>query len=83
MGEGRGGGERLDTNGGGLVQSVGYCRAHTLGVVQHLVVPEPQHAVPLAFQKLRAACFRGGRWVVLPAIDLDDQSRFMADKIGQ
>ena len=98
MGEGMGGGDRLNTSGSdrlntsgsdrsnsgaaALMQSVGDGRAHTLGIVQHLVVPEPQHAVPLGFEEARAACFRLGRGIMLPAIDLDDQSRCVADEVG-
>src|SRR5215831_17878875 len=64
MGEGMGGGDRLNTSGSdrlntsgsdrsnsgaaALMQRVGDGRADTLGIVQHLVVPEPQHAVPSA-----------------------------------
>ena len=68
--------------GGGVVQSVGDGRVHTLAIAQHLVVPEPQHAVPLGFEEARAACFRLGRGIMLPAIDLDDQSRCVADEVG-
>src|SRR5215468_8797728 len=64
------------------MQSVGDRRARTLGIVQHLVVPEPQHAVALAFQEASAACFRLGRGIMLSAIDLDDQSRCVADEVG-
>src|SRR6516225_8891805 len=89
MGEGWGGGERLnmgggarlDTGGNDRVEMFGDGRAHTLGIVQHLVVPEPQHAVALGFEKPRAACFCLGRGIMLPAIDLDDQSRCVAGKV--
>src|ERR1700757_4444774 len=64
------------------MQSVGDGRARTLGIVQHLVVPEPQHAVPLGFEEPRAACFRLGRGIMLTAIDLDDQSCCVADEVG-
>src|SRR5215469_12721303 len=64
------------------MQSIGHGRAHTLGIVQHLVVPEPQHAVPLGFEEPGPGCFRLGRAIVLPAIDLDDQSCCVADEIG-
>src|SRR5215469_8822187 len=64
------------------MQSIGHGRAHTLGIVQHLVVPEPQHAVPLGFEEPGPGCFRRGRAIVLPAIDLDDQSCCVADEIG-
>src|SRR5215470_12287138 len=64
------------------MQSVGDGRADTLGIVQHLVVPEPQHAVPLGFEEPRPACFRRGRGIMLSAIDLDDQSCCVADEIG-
>ena len=73
MGEGMGGGDP--------VQSVGDGRVHTLAIAQHLVVPEPQHAVPLGFEEPRTGCFRLGRGIMLPTIDLDDQSRLMADKV--
>src|SRR6516225_12459380 len=59
----------------------GDCRAHTLRIVQHLVVPEPQHAVPLALQEPSAAGFLLGGGVMLAAVDLDDQFRFVADKV--
>jgi hypothetical protein len=64
------------------MEGVGDGRAHTLGVVQHLVVPEPQHAVPLGFEEPRAACFVLGRGIMLLAIDLDDQSCCVADEVG-
>src|SRR5262249_35594409 len=77
-----GGSDRSNWGGAALTQSVGDGRAHTLGIVQRLVVAEPQHAVPLGFEEPRAACFRLGRGIVLPTIDLDDQSRCMADEVG-
>jgi len=52
-----------------------------LGIVYHLVVPEPQHAVALGFEEPGPACVRLGRGIMLPTIDLDDQSRLMADKV--
>jgi hypothetical protein len=60
----------------------GNCREDSLRICQHLVVPKPQHPVPLPFKKPAALDFvrRGG--VVLAAIDFDDQPSFVADKVG-
>jgi len=57
-------------------------RAHTLRIVQHLVVPEPQHPVPLALKKPSAARFLLGGGIVLAPVDLDDQPRFVAGVVG-
>jgi hypothetical protein len=51
-------------------------------IVQHLVVPESQHAVALALQEPSAARFLFRRRIVLAAIDFDDQSRLVANKVG-
>jgi len=56
--------------------------AHALRIVQHLVVPEPQHPVPLAFQEPGAAGFLLGGGVMLAAVDLDDQPRFVAGEVS-
>ena len=56
--------------------------AHQWGSLQYLVVPEPQHAVALGFKEAGSARFLFPRWFVLDAIDFDDQSRFVADEVG-
>jgi hypothetical protein len=53
-----------------------------LRILQHLVVPEPQYAVPLAFQESSAACLPFRRGIMLAAIDLDDQFRLVANEVG-
>jgi len=57
-------------------------RAHALRIVQQLVAPEPQHPVPLALQEPGAAGFLLGGGVMLAAVDLDDQPRFVADEVS-
>src|ERR1700737_4145576 len=52
------------------------------GSLQYLVVPEPQHAVALGFKEAGSARFLFRRRFVLAAIDFDDQSRFVADEVG-
>jgi len=64
-----------------LVENFGDHSPRALRVVQHLVVPKSQHAVPLALEKPSAARLRFRRRIVLAAIDLDDQSRLVADEI--
>jgi hypothetical protein len=65
-----------------LIQFSGDRRLNARGILQHLVVPEPQYAVPLTFEEPRAARLFCGREIVLAAIDFDDQLRLMADKVG-
>ena len=74
MGEGLGGGDP--------VKILGDHREHAFRIVQNLVVPEPQDAVPLAFQEPSAACLLLRREVMLAAIDLDDQSCGVTDEVG-
>jgi hypothetical protein len=74
MGEGLGGGDP--------VKVFGDRGAHALGIVQNLVVPEPQDAVALAFQELSAAHLLLRQEIMLAAIDLDDQSCGVADEVG-
>ena len=54
---------------------------HPIDVREHIVIPEPQHAEPLATQ-IAIAPLIGPRIAVLPAIDLHDQSLFKAGEIG-
>jgi hypothetical protein len=63
--------------GGDPVEIFGDHRVHALRIVQNLVVPEPQDAVPLALQEPSAA-----RLLMLAAIDLDDRSRLVAGEAG-
>jgi hypothetical protein len=74
MGEGLGGGDP--------VKVFGDRGAHALRIVQNLVVPEPQYAVALAFQELSAVHLLLRQEIMLAAIDLDDQSRRVADEVG-
>ena len=74
MGEGLGGGEP--------VKIFGDYRVHAFGIVQNLVVPEPQDTVPLAFQELSAARPLLRREIMLAAIDLDDQRYRVTDEVG-
>src|SRR5262249_11149128 len=46
---------------------------YALSVLQHLVVPEPQHQIPHRFQHSRPICFILRR--VLPAVEFDNQPR--------
>jgi hypothetical protein len=63
-------------------QIVGDHRLHAIRVFQHLVVPDPQHAVAPAFEEAVVARLLFRRRVILAAIDFDDQFRFTANKIG-
>lgn len=74
MGEGLGGGDR--------VKVFGDQGAHALRIVQNLVVPEPQDALPLAFKELSTAHLLVRQQIMLAAIDLDDQSCRVADEVG-
>jgi hypothetical protein len=63
-------------------QILGDHRLHAIRILKHLVVPESQYAVALAFKEARAArlLFRGR--IMLAAIDFHDQFRLVADKVG-
>jgi hypothetical protein len=50
--------------------------------LQCLIVPEPKYSVAPAFKKASAAHLLFRQRVVLAAVNLDDQFRLMADKIG-
>ena len=64
------------------MQFSGDRRLNALRILQHLVVPEPQYAVPLTFEEARAARLFRRRGIVLAAIDFDDQLCLMADKVS-
>jgi hypothetical protein len=53
---------------------------HPIRIVQHLIIPEPQHAKPLIFKPLVAALI-GVAASMLAAIDLHDQALRQTDKI--
>jgi hypothetical protein len=53
---------------------------HPVRIVQHLIIPEPQHAKPLIFKPLVAAVI-GFVVRVLAAIHFDDQPLRQTDKI--
>ncbi|CAN5270596.1 hypothetical protein BH11PSE4_BH11PSE4_43640 [soil metagenome] len=53
---------------------------HPVRVVQHFIIPEPQHAKPLFFEPLVAAGI-GFTVSVLAAVDLDDEALGQTDEI--
>ena len=53
-----------------------------LGLGQHLVIPEPKHAVPLALQPPRPLLIILLLLEVLAAIDLNDEASLMADEVN-
>ena len=53
---------------------------NSFGIAKHIVVPEPQHAIPLLLDDISP---RGIRLTaMLPAIDFDDQLGAMTSEVG-
>jgi hypothetical protein len=57
-------------------------RQHILCTQQHVIVPEAQHAIALSLQYLGTMLVVRERIEMLPAIQLDHQSRRHADEIN-
>jgi hypothetical protein len=51
------------------------------GISKHIVVPESQHSVTFVHQAT-IADYIGGRLIVLPAIDLNDQPAFATNEVA-
>ena len=52
-----------------FVQGTGDCYRHALGIAQHIIVPEPQHAVAFRLDKSRTLTIA---WAaMLTAVDFD------------
>lgn len=66
---------------GGCFQRCSDLVDHTIELLQHLMIPEPQHAPSACFQ-IRRAPLVGGRISMLAAIELDDQPRLDAGEVG-
>jgi hypothetical protein len=74
-------------DGGGLggvtpLQIFNNRRAPTLGILQYLMILEPQDAVALVMQETAPPRFMQRRRVVLTPVRFDDQARVMATKTG-
>jgi hypothetical protein len=54
---------------------------NTINVLQHVVVPEAQHAVAVCFHGSLALCIRSRSCSVLPAVNLHDDAMCMAGEI--
>ena len=54
----------------------------SIGLLQHVIVPEPQHFESTAFQKPRPRLVPGALFVVLATIDFNDQACINAGEIG-
>lgn len=54
---------------------------HSIRVVEHLIIPEPQNAKPLLLKPLVSGLIRFAV-SMLPAIDLNDEAPFKADEIN-
>lgn len=59
-----------------------YLLQHRVRIAEHVVVPESQHPIPLAFQPGGAACVFGLPFGMLAAVGFDDEAGFVAQKIG-
>jgi hypothetical protein len=58
---------------------------HTLDIPQHVVVPEPEHAIAAGFEVCgspRVTC-KSGRFIVLAAIKLDDETRRVTGEVSE
>ena len=62
------------------VQGAVYCGPNTIGILQHIVVPEAQDAVSFGFDYSRSGAVRFR--AMLPAIDFDDEPGAMANEVG-
>jgi hypothetical protein len=67
----------------GVMPVQGLCnrRVDAFDIRQHLMVPHPEDPITLMLQETVAFGFGRCRCVVLAAIDLDNQTRAVADKI--
>jgi len=52
---------------------------HTFDIAEHIVVPEPQHAV--AARLKIGGSFRIARFIVLAAVEFNDEARGMAGEV--
>ena len=50
-----------------------YLGKHVIGIPQHVMIPEPKHAIPRAFQDLGTSQIVLARVCMLPAVEFDDQ----------
>jgi hypothetical protein len=57
------------------------CNKDAFEVTEHIVIPESKHAVTLLTQGKIANCVRS-RFIVLPAVDFNNQTSFAANKIA-
>ena len=58
------------------------CQENARHVFQHVVIPEPQHAIAFGFEISRTH-FIGGAVGMLTAINLDDESSLMTGEVGE
>ena len=62
------------------MQDAGDCRRHTIGVAEHIVVPEANDSIAFGFDELSALTIR---WTaMLAAVDFDHQSRLVTGEIS-
>jgi hypothetical protein len=54
---------------------------HAIDVSDHVVIPEAQDAIALAFEKSGTLRIGGGHFGMLPAINLDDESSVVTGKV--
>jgi hypothetical protein len=68
---------------GGVVLTQGFNNrcVYALRIFQHLVVPQTQNPLAFVLQEAAPLDFLLRRWIVLAAIDFDNQPRLVADKI--
>jgi hypothetical protein len=58
---------------------------HAIDVLQHIIVPETQHAIAIGLKISGSLCISDNvvRLAVLRAINLDDQSLFVAGEVSE
>jgi hypothetical protein len=56
---------------------------HPVQILQHFVIPEPQHAIALCFEGYRAALVLVRSACMLAAVDFNDQLQFLAQEVGE
>jgi hypothetical protein len=56
---------------------------HAIQILDYLIVPEPQHPIPLAIQESRALEIVRRRLGMSAAVDLDDQFRAVRSEVGE
>ena len=68
--------------GGPVIQRLPDHRQHSIKIVDHIIVPEPQYDIPLRIKKSRAPGIVFSIHSMLPAIDLYYQSLFSRNEVA-